>query len=579
MIPPAGCPTPREADATAVVAVDPPIAARTSSVAPQSEAITIPERSLSDWSITAVIFLSACAYLSLFYNYSNLFADEGIVLQGAQRILDGQLPHRDFFSMVTPGSYYWIALLFRVFGSSILVARGALVVYGGIFAALTYLVARRACRRSIAALTAYLVTLVCLPAWFMALHNWDSTVTAYLSLYCAVRSIESRSRVWPVATGSLAAITCLFEQSKGAGLIVGIGLGFLLAAMARRQVRFFCGRVGLLTVGLVWPFAATLVYFVSKHALGEVLDQWFWPLRHYAVVNATFYGDIGLGQYSLLENLLTTGWFSMLLGLLILSEDVVVAALPLFAVGFLLLWIARLWQKETGPKAEYYLMVSACLAGLLLATLATRRADLVHILFQAPLFLVVLAWLLDGRDFPSHLLASVRPLVVTGVVTSFTVFGMCLLWVPLEAHYVLQTRHGSLRTSGPDPVLDELQAQVRPGGSVFVYPDQALYYYLSGAHNPTRYDWLFPGMYTPAQFEEAFQEVDAAHTPLILFETTFMSRVPLAVSGTPLSVLAAKDLGAEYFLPRYRPCKALTSALQAASYVFLVAKNVPCPAE
>jgi hypothetical protein len=40
--------------------------------------------------------------------------DEGIILQGAERILRGQVPYRDFFSFFTPGSYYLLALLFKI---------------------------------------------------------------------------------------------------------------------------------------------------------------------------------------------------------------------------------------------------------------------------------------------------------------------------------------------------------------------------------------------------------------------------------------------------------------------------------
>jgi hypothetical protein len=70
-----------------------------------------------------LLFVASCLYLRVFYDYSNLNGDEGIVLQGAQRILNGEILHRDLFSFLPPGSYYWMALLFKIFGSSILVAR------------------------------------------------------------------------------------------------------------------------------------------------------------------------------------------------------------------------------------------------------------------------------------------------------------------------------------------------------------------------------------------------------------------------------------------------------------------------
>src|SRR5262245_44199697 len=113
-----------------------------------------PERSPSDLLIAAFIGFSCLSFLAL-CRYTNLDADEGIVLQGAQRIVEGQVPYRDFFSFYMPGHYYLAALLFRVFGSSLFVARLQLVLCAVVFSALTHLVVRRTCDRWAALLATY----------------------------------------------------------------------------------------------------------------------------------------------------------------------------------------------------------------------------------------------------------------------------------------------------------------------------------------------------------------------------------------------------------------------------------------
>src|ERR1700741_5207936 len=70
-----------------------------------------------------LVFLISLVYLCAFLRYSSLEPDEGILLQGGQRILDGQVPYRDFFSFYTPGAFYLIAALFKVFGDSFVAAR------------------------------------------------------------------------------------------------------------------------------------------------------------------------------------------------------------------------------------------------------------------------------------------------------------------------------------------------------------------------------------------------------------------------------------------------------------------------
>ncbi len=89
----------------------------------------LPEDAPADRAIVILIFVLSLGYLWVFRRYTTMEPDEGIILQGAQRILRGEVLYRDFFSFFTPGSYHLLAFLFKLFGSSILVARTALVCF------------------------------------------------------------------------------------------------------------------------------------------------------------------------------------------------------------------------------------------------------------------------------------------------------------------------------------------------------------------------------------------------------------------------------------------------------------------
>src|SRR5438445_9109397 len=66
----------------------------------------IPESLTIERWIAFGIFTLSILYLGVFRSYLTLNPDEGNTLQGAQRVLQGKVPYRDFFSLVTPGSYY-----------------------------------------------------------------------------------------------------------------------------------------------------------------------------------------------------------------------------------------------------------------------------------------------------------------------------------------------------------------------------------------------------------------------------------------------------------------------------------------
>src|ERR1700751_4476719 len=69
--------------------------------------------------VAVLLFLFSLAYLCIFRRHTSLEPDEGIVVQGAERILGGEVPYRDFFTFYTPGSFYFVALLFKLFGDSL----------------------------------------------------------------------------------------------------------------------------------------------------------------------------------------------------------------------------------------------------------------------------------------------------------------------------------------------------------------------------------------------------------------------------------------------------------------------------
>jgi len=217
--------------------------------------------------IAVLVFVMSLAYLSIFRHYTSLEPDEGIVLQGAERILRGELPYRDFFSFYTPGSFYLVAFLFRFAGDSLVVARIGLAVAGAICSAITYLLARRVCSRRIALFAAALTTSTGFAYRFLVLHNWYSTLLACLAVYAGVRFLESHKGLWAFVTGCLSSSTILFEQSKGAGLCLGLALGFCSLRLVGRQRIFGPAQLASMLAGFFLPSSQCSCTSAWKEAL------------------------------------------------------------------------------------------------------------------------------------------------------------------------------------------------------------------------------------------------------------------------------------------------------------------------
>lgn len=522
-----------------------------------------------------LVFLVSLAYLCLFRRYTTIEPDEGIVLDGAQRILHGQIIYRDFFSFLTPGSYYLTALMFKIFGSSFLVARTGLAVMGAIMTVITYLLSRRVCRREISLFVSGLVTLTALPYRFLTLHNWDSTFWTCLAVYCAVRLIESPLWGWSLALGSSVSLTFLFEQSKGTGLLLGLVIGFwLIASSGRDSCVLVRTMLGPLAAGVAWPIMMAVTYFAGKHAFVAMLSDWTWPLEHYSRANRVPYGFQNWSD-SARHALFGTGSIGMrAFNGFVVSAGFVVPVLPLVALGLLLYWNLQLRRGLCPARAKYYTLVTAAISGLLVSVLIVR-ADIIHLMYLLPLLALVLAWIIEGNDIPGHLFKAVHPFLTAYLGVAFLAFSLPLLMRAVTAPHKLTTRRGALTTTARDTVIDYVQARVQPGEPMLVYPYLPLYNYLTETSSPTRYEYFQPGMNTTQQAKEMVADLASRRVPWVLFEPSFSEKIPNSWPGTPMNA-SLTDPVADYVATHYRPCAVLNSPSNW-HFLFMIPKEAECP--
>ena len=535
-----------------------------------------PRDARSERRLVTTIALLSFAYVFFFRHYTTLDPDEGIILQGAQRILQGEVLYRDFFSFFTPGSYYFVALLFKLFGSSILVARSALAVYGSAFAVLTYLLARRVCSGWASVCAAVLAAVISIPYRVLVVHNWDSTFWACLALYCALRSLESGHWFWAGGLGCTSALTILFEQSKGGGLVLGLAVAYLLITLTEQgRVLLRRGWWLALAVGAALPISVTVIYFAGRHALGPMLDGVLWPLFHYSAANQVPYGYQNWSESARASLFLRASWGERVVALLVLIPCFIVPVLPLVAAGFLVYWcLPGRKPRERSHVRHYYILTGSVLTGLLLSVVVVR-ADIVHFMYLAPLLFLVLAWIMDGGDIHSSVYRAVRPWLNCLILSSFAAFALALFLRTTDAPYRIESRRGVLLAPQPDTVVAYVQAHAAPGEKILVYPYLPLYYYLTATMSPIRYEYLQPGLHSLAQVHEAMAQLAANPPRAVLLEMNFNEKIATSWPHTALQFVAGDPLESQ-LLRDYRACAVLHSP-NGWRFLYMTPKGEVCP--
>jgi hypothetical protein len=451
-------------------------------------------------------------YLALFLRTCWRIGDEGSIVYGAQRITQGAIPSRDFLEVMGPGAFYWLALWFKVLGTSWMTSRLEILATALGSAAAIYYSTTRVYRGSLAVMPAGVYTILTVPLWPGANHHFDSNLWILLAFALVVRAPHFSKRVgW--AVGVLAGLSATIIPQKGILLLVAIGAAVAVERAVNRRTSpvgpgIVCMVAGFGSVGL----SVVLFFWLNGSLHDLVYANAIWPATQYHSVNRVPYA---YGIRELLPQ------FSSLISVVLrrlsyaaiavaLFPLVVVAALPLLIICGVGLQLARA-RRADGTWDKLPWAYWCC--GVSLFVSESHRPDMMHLIYGCPILLIVgVTWLAKTQRVLGQRL--------------LRVFIVCVLFVAAllgltasTARTPFLTRQGTITLFSHDEALEFLQNNVSAGENAFVYPYYPMYYFLADVRNPTRYSILMYDMNTSEQFEEVIHALDSARVKFVLWDT------------------------------------------------------------
>lgn len=229
------------------------------------------------WLKLIIIYIAIFAithwYLSYYRNmlYS-LSADEGYILYGAKRVLDGQIMYRDFFQFYPPGNFYLLALIYKLFGYSFTVAREAAIIIDSIINVLVFYLSYKALKAWYAIIPPLFFMILGFPNWIQFSHYWTSELFFLLSLIFFLWYLEQDKHYCLYISGFLIGITTLFLQMPG--VYGGILFLILLFILKFRQKGLWKLAIKF-TISAAIPLITVFGYLAIKHAFIDFIKQQF----------------------------------------------------------------------------------------------------------------------------------------------------------------------------------------------------------------------------------------------------------------------------------------------------------------
>ena len=176
--------------------------------------------------------IAACALWILCGVYASQFTyrgwiahDEGTIGQSAERVLAGEVPHRDFDEVYTGGLTYLHAAGMKIFGVSLRTPRLIVFAFFMAFLAAVYAIGRRVSSSGAALVAMAMAAVWSLPNYFVSLPSWYNLFFASFGVLAFLHYLESGQRRWLVIAGACGGFSVLAKIS-GVYYLAG-GLLFL----------------------------------------------------------------------------------------------------------------------------------------------------------------------------------------------------------------------------------------------------------------------------------------------------------------------------------------------------------------
>ena len=365
--------------------------------------------------------------------------DEGTIAQAAERVLTGELAHRDFTDPYTGGLPYWHALAMRVFGVSLLAPRYALFIACLLWLPALWWLARRACGARWAGVVTVIGAWWSLPIYPAAMPTWYLLFGATWILVALERWRATERIRWLVLAGLCCGVAVIIKQT-GLYLVAGTLLGLLFCdqdrvarnrqtGAANADVRSG-GKTDPIIILMLFALAAMVLRLIAVDiASGEVLhlivpiggvlavaavreirltDSSWTRWRALLQVTAILVGAAAVPVALFLLPYLTSQSMGALVSGAIgagveriaglhlpfrSAGKLLVAVLPVYAV----LLLEAVAPKQRSPGVQRVLRVAALIAGVALLWLSIRSVDGYRRLWffgtsVLPLAVVALAW-------------------------------------------------------------------------------------------------------------------------------------------------------------------------------------------
>jgi hypothetical protein len=191
---------------------------------------------VDDVVLTAIVVFAAALVLLARGGVGVIPGDTGALAHAAERVLDGELPHRDFDDPYSGALSVLNAASFAVWGEHVSSMRRIWIAAASAFCGLLYFAARRALNRSAALGVVLAAFLWSIPNYPSPMPTWYNLFFAAAGAWALDRYLTTERLAWVAVAGACGGVSILFKV-VGLYFFAAAGLFFVFQAQSRSLER------------------------------------------------------------------------------------------------------------------------------------------------------------------------------------------------------------------------------------------------------------------------------------------------------------------------------------------------------
>lgn len=448
------------------------------------------------------IFIFSSIYLLIFQNYGLNLWDEGVLLNGSLRTLEGESVYTDF-NGYPPGRYLLGAVLFKIFGIDISVIRIAVAIMTAMAVVMLYSVSLRliplspplekvGVRGGFAIIPSILFLIS--PAVYYNRFYPIFTIFCiymifwYLDLQHVKTGLEKERPSRSIILAISSILSMLFKLEIGIGIII-VSIAVMLFRKKIRELKYFFLTLSLAAMFLAFYYIRgidiyTFLYDIYFHVF-KINKSWGNPFP--SIFSVELWGRFNIHEIfsvllfyiPLIIYLLS---FIVLLRTPTLRQAQGELRTPLAIILFFGIYTYNLVIWRTGFDNLIRCLPPALILGIYLLYLFRIK---------------LLKW--TGERIFSYAITLILPLwflyemVFYGDFYTGSIGEMRKTHVPLSIERANNIYADLVEASWIKEITGHIKNNTKPEDTIFTIPLNSIWYFLTDRKNPTYYEWILPG--------------------------------------------------------------------------------------